>query len=170
MNLKKDHNSTPESIQYVSKLLRSRIKLPSPESFTTKKDHDQEISKKFWHYCKKFIEIPSRILPEFDKQKCNNYFRKCLADVNPTKLFFIPEWIPKFNEPSVEFNKAPPTNNKICKIVKRMKASGSPCPFDQISIICFKRCSILRSFVLESVRRFSDENQYQSHGNKQLPF
>ena len=30
-----------------------------------------------------------------------------------------------------------------------MKVSGSPCPLDQVSIICFKRCSILRSFVLE---------------------
>ena len=30
-----------------------------------------------------------------------------------------------------------------------MKASGSPCPLDQISIICFKRCSILQSFVLK---------------------
>ena len=147
MNLKKDRNSTSESIRYVSKLLRSRIKLPSPKSLN--KDHDQEISQNFWHYCKKIIEIPPRILPEFDKQKCNNYFRKSLAAINPTKLFFIPKWIPKFNEPSVEFNLAPLTYNKICKIVKRMKASGSPCPLDQISIICFKRCSILRSFVLE---------------------
>ena len=107
MNLKKDRNSTPESIRYVSKLLRSRIKLPSPKSLN--KDHDQEISKNFWYYCKAFIEIPSRLLPEFDKQKCNNYFRKSLAAVNPTKLFFIPEWIPKVNESSVEFNLAPPT-------------------------------------------------------------
>ena len=30
-----------------------------------------------------------------------------------------------------------------------MKASGPPCPFDQIPIICFKRCSILRSSELE---------------------
>ena len=30
-----------------------------------------------------------------------------------------------------------------------MKASGSPCPLDQISIICFKRYSILQSFVLK---------------------
>ena len=41
------------------------MKLPSPESLS--KDHDQEISKKVWHYCKKFIEILSRILPEFEK-------------------------------------------------------------------------------------------------------
>ena len=29
-----------------------------------------------------------------------------------------------------------------------MKSSGSPCPLDQISMICFKRCSCLRSFIL----------------------
>ena len=57
--------------------------------------------------------------------------------------------IPKFNDPSVEFDLFPPTYSKICKIVKRMKASGSPCHLDQIFIICFKRCSILRSFILE---------------------
>ena len=29
-----------------------------------------------------------------------------------------------------------------------MKSSGSPCPLDKISIICFKRCPYLRSFIL----------------------
>ena len=29
-----------------------------------------------------------------------------------------------------------------------MKSSGSPCPLDQISMICFKRCPCLRSFIL----------------------
>ena len=45
---KKDQNATPESIRYASKLLRSRIKLPSPESLdmNLSTDHDQEISKK----------------------------------------------------------------------------------------------------------------------------
>jgi len=28
-----------------------------------------------------------------------------------------------------------------------MKASGSPCPLDQISLICFKRCPYLRSVI-----------------------
>ena len=144
---KNDRNATTESIRYVSKLLRTQIKLPSLESLS--KDHDQEISRYFWHHCEKFIEIPSRILSEFDKQNCNNYFRKLLAAVNPTKLFAIPDWIPKFNDPSVEFDLFPLTYNKICKIVERMKASVTPCPLHQISIICFKRCVILRSFVLE---------------------
>ena len=89
------------------------------------------------------------MLPEFDKQECSNSFRKSLAVVNPTKLFPILDWIPKLNDPSIEFDLSPLAYNKICKIDKRMKASGSPCPLDQISIICFKRWSILRSLVLE---------------------
>ena len=28
-----------------------------------------------------------------------------------------------------------------------MKSSGSPCPLDQVSIACFKRCPYLRSFI-----------------------
>ena len=33
-----------------------------------------------------------------------------------------------------------------------MKTSGSPCPLDQLSIICFKRCPFLRSYLTELVR------------------
>ena len=33
-----------------------------------------------------------------------------------------------------------------------MKASGSPCPLDQISVICFKRCPYLRSYLTEIIR------------------
>ena len=105
--------------------------------------------KNSWHYSKKCIEIPSHILPESDKQKCNKYFEKSPAAVNPTKLFATSDWTPRFNDPSVELDLSPPTYNKIWKIVKRMKASGSPCLLDQIPIICFNRSSILRSFVLE---------------------
>ena len=58
-------------------------------------DHDQEISKNSWHYSKKFIEIPSHILPEFEKQECNKYFRKSPAAVNTTKLCATSDWIPR---------------------------------------------------------------------------
>ena len=58
-------------------------------------DHDLEISKNSWHYSKKFIEIPSHILPEFEKQECNKYFRKSPAAVNTTKLCATSDWIPR---------------------------------------------------------------------------
>ena len=34
-------------------------------------------------------------------------------------------------------------------MINRMKSSGSPCPLDQISIICFKRCPYFRSCILK---------------------
>ena len=42
------------------------------------------------------------------------------------------------------------TNNyhEITRIINSMKSSGSPCPLHQISIICFKRCSYLKPFIL----------------------
>ena len=33
-----------------------------------------------------------------------------------------------------------------------MKASGSPCPLDQLSVICFKRCPFLRSYLTAVIR------------------
>ena len=33
-----------------------------------------------------------------------------------------------------------------------MKESGSPCPLDQLPIICFKRCPFLRSYLSEIIR------------------
>ena len=33
-----------------------------------------------------------------------------------------------------------------------MKTSGSPCPLDQLSIICFKRCPYLRTYLTELIR------------------
>jgi len=33
-----------------------------------------------------------------------------------------------------------------------MKSSGSPCPLDQISIISFKRCPYLRSYITEIIK------------------
>ena len=46
------------------------------------------------------------------------------------------------------FNFNPPSYQEITQIIKHVKSSGSPCPLDQISIICFKRCPYLRSFIL----------------------
>ena len=68
--------------------------------------------------------------------------------VNRMKVFIIPSWIPKLKEPNIPFNLSPPTYQEITRIIKHMKSSGSPCLLYQISIICFKRCPYLRSFML----------------------
>ena len=50
------------------------------------------------------------------------------------------------------FHLSLPTYQQITKIVRRMKASSSPCPLDKISIIPFKRCPYLRSYIAELFR------------------
>ena len=37
-------------------------------------------------------------------------------------------------------------------MIRKMKTSGSPCPLDQLSIICFKRCPYLRTYLTELIR------------------
>ena len=46
----------------------------------------------------------------------------------------------------------PPTYQQITKVIRRIKTSGSPCPLDKFSIIPYKRCPFLRSFITEIIR------------------
>ena len=71
--------------------------------------------------------------------------------INPSKTFSIPSWIPKFASPRKPFNLDPPTYQEISNVIRKMKPSGSPCPLDQISIISFKRCPYLRSYLTEII-------------------
>ena len=53
----------------------------------------------------------------------------------------------KLNSPSVDMNLSEPRYDEIASIVKKMRASASPCPFDQVSIIVFKKCPIMRTIL-----------------------
>ena len=77
--------------------------------------------------------------------ECFNYFKKTFAAVQPTKLFRFSSWIPTLCNPEIPFNLDPPTYQQVTSVIRKMKASGSPCPLDQLSIICFKRCPFLRT-------------------------
>ena len=83
---------------------------------------------------------------------CFTYFSKSLAKINPNRLFNIPSWIPKLSDPEVQFNLDPPTYQQITNVIRKMKSSGSPCPLDQLSIICFKRCPYLRTYLSELIQ------------------
>ena len=82
---------------------------------------------------------------------CLSYFSKTLAKVNPNKLFVIPSWKPKLSDPVFKFDLDRPTYQQITNIIRKMKSSGSPCPLDQLSIICFKRCPYLRSYLADLI-------------------
>jgi hypothetical protein len=73
----------------------------------------------------------------------------------PTGLFFhalSDEAIKIFGCQCPLINKLdPPTYQEITNVTRQMKLSGSPCPLDQISIICFKRRPYLRSYLTEII-------------------
>ena len=60
--------------------------------------------------------------------------------------------MPVLPDPINEFDLTPPTNQQITNIIRKMKTSGSLCPLDQISIIRFKRCLYLRSYLTELIQ------------------
>ena len=66
--------------------------------------------------------------------------------------FAIPSWIPPLPQSSVPYNLTLPSYQQVTKVIRRMKASGSPCPLDKISIIPFKRCPYLRTYITEVIR------------------
>ena len=66
------------------------------------------------------------------------YFRKTLQSMNPKKRFTIPSWIPAFKTPTYQYDITPPMYQEITKIIKRMKASVSPCAVYQVSTIVLK--------------------------------
>ena len=91
------------------------------------------------------------MFPSFSMTECAVYFTKTLAAVHPDKLFHIPSWILRLSDPQVEFDLDPPSYQQVTAVIRKMKASGSPCPLDQISVICFKRCSYLRTYLTELI-------------------
>ncbi|CAB3995586.1 Hypothetical predicted protein [Paramuricea clavata] len=114
-------------------------------------DHDSLIGKSFWGFVKRFFKKNTSSFPSFNLAECTSYFTKTLSAISPTKTFNIPSWIPKFASPQTPFNLDPPTYQEITNVIRKMKPSGSPCPLDQISIICFKRCPYLRSYLTEII-------------------
>ena len=135
------------AIRYVSRLLRQKIS-NKEASILSGTDHNYEVTKNFWSYCKMIFESNQQILPSFDKATCETYFINMFRSLSRFKKFTIPNWIPKFRDPTIDFDLSPPSYHQINKIIQKMKAKGSPCPLDQLSILCFKRCPYLRSYLL----------------------
>ena len=119
-------------------LLNSKVNSEKTNCFRDKMnliDHDKEIKKTFWEYVKEFIKKPNQILPNFNREICTNYFSKILRTTRPLRSYVIPEWIPKFSRPTIDFRREPPSYQEIAKIIRKMKASGSLCLLE--SSICY---------------------------------
>ena len=149
-------DADPHEIKYLARTLRDKLRNACQINTTRNQNktfnHDNYISRNFWGYVKKIMNKNTCLLPCFPMSECLNYFKKTLCSINPNKLFHIPSWIPKLSDPIVNFDLQPPTYRQVTNIIRRMKASGSPCPLDQLSIICFKRCPFLSTYLTEVIR------------------
>ena len=140
----------PADIKVVSNLLRCKLKKTKP--ILNEGQVDDKIKKNFWGFVKNLFNKSTSSLPTFEVSTCTNFFSNLFSAIDPFKLFKIPDWIPSLSAPTIPFDLSPPSYHQITKVVRRIKASGSPCPLDQISIIPFKRCPYLRSYLTEIFR------------------
>ena len=119
-SLKNQSPSNVDEVRYVSKLLRSKITEANTQDQFAQKvyltDHDNEIKTNFWGYVKFYIEKPKRIIPNFDKKACFDYFVNSFKCINPLKQFQIPSWIPTFREPPCCFDLNPHPTRKYAKL------------------------------------------------------
>ena len=156
-----------QEIKYVSQLLRSKLKCQdSTHSSATAVNQDRYVSKNLWGFVKNVIEKGSAVLPSFSRDHCTRFFITFFAAILPYKKFTIPHWIPSFNQPSFSFDQSAPSYDKVTQVVRRIKSSGSPCPLDKISIICFKRCPYLRTFLTEIIRIVWESGRVPSEWKK----
>ena len=109
------------TVRFVAKLLRSKVNSENTNCFKDKInsiDHDKEIKKNFWGYVKEFIKKPNQILPNFNREICTHYCFKIFRTMRPLRSYVIPEWIPKFSRPTIDFRREPPNYQEIAKIIR----------------------------------------------------
>ena len=136
-------NQAPyNKVQYVSRLLRSKINKSDAVKITVSKV-DEQIKGNFWSYIKHSFYNKNALLPTFIASSCTDFFTMFFSAINPLATFIIPSWIPSLSQPSTPYDLSPPTYQLITNVIRRIKASGSPCPLDKILIIPYKRCPYL---------------------------
>ena len=135
-------------IKFVSHKLRGLL---SYKQEITRHSHDNYTKRTFWGYVKNIITYEPSALPSLNKSDCLSFFKKYFSVRSPSKSFSIPSWIPSLATPQVPFNLDPPSYQEISRIIRNMKTSASPCPLDQASIISFKRCPYLRSYLTQLI-------------------
>ena len=146
--LKHQGSALPYST-YGSGLLRSKLKTtPSGSNKQTATDkYDYHLGRNFWNFVKNTLEKGSSIMPSFQRDHCTRFFLHLFSATTSHKIFKCPSWIPSLPDPSIPFNQSPPSYEKVTNVIRRLKTSGFPCPLDKISIISFKRCPYLKSFL-----------------------
>ena len=135
-------------IKSISKTLRTKLASTKSTKLTSKPNITNQLSRRFWWSCKKIFAPMKGLIPLFDSIVCKNYFISILNDAH-LKKHQLPTWIQKLPQPKTPCDTSPPSYHEISAIIRKCKAKSSPCPLDQISIIPFKKCPILRTILLQ---------------------
>ena len=143
-------SADPAEIKVVSHILGCR--LDATKLKVNEGQVDENSTKNFWGFVTSTFKQGTSLLPSFDVMTCTNFCARTFSSINPFKSFEMPSWIPPLPAPMVECDLSPPSYTQITNVVRRIKASGSPCPLNHISIIPFKRCPYLRSYLTEVFR------------------
>ena len=147
----KQLKETPEKgneIQFLSKFIRNKLKpsskinLPQPTE-----NHSNLLKQNFWKTCDSLFKSTPKIIPTFTVKSCYEYFSAILSATRKIKIFKFPDWIPTLNPPLHPCLTTPPSYQEVTKAIRKSKSKSSPCPLDHISVICFKKCPILRTIL-----------------------
>ena len=146
----KKKNKDVSSICFISKLLRNKVDNKNNKIFIS--DNDAEIKKHFWGYTKAQFDNDENLKPSFNKLTCYNYFKKVFKAISLQRIFTIPSWFTKFNQPTHAFDDTSLTYVQTTNIIRKMKSNGSPCPLDQTPVIAFKRSAYLHSYLTKIIQ------------------
>jgi hypothetical protein len=130
-----------EEIKFLSKFIREKIthksSLPTPPT-------DKDFNVNFWKTCNDWFNRALNISPKFSLADCFTYFQATLY-CKQDNIFNIPSWFINIPPPSHPANVTPPSYSEVTRAINRARGTSSPCPYDSLSIIIFKRIPILRS-------------------------
>ena len=142
-----------DEIKFVSGLLHSKYNPNKKKRINSNINHELQIKSNFSKYCRSTFESKENVKPCFDESTCYTFFKNRQREKHVNKSFSPPVWMKKLNQPSKEFDLSPPSYREIVSIIRKMKSSGSPCPFDQISVIVLKRCPIVRTMIWKIIEK-----------------
>lgn len=148
----KESNSDVNAIRYMSSSLRSVMPSKMEQNDVKKiKSNSRDYKKNPWKFITK--REKDLVLPSFDNQSCLTFLKKLLSARFPGRLFSKPIWMPDLPPPSAHFSHdgACPTYADVTQVIRKMKTNSSPCPYDGLSIIIFKRCPILRTHLTKLI-------------------
>ena len=79
-------------------------------------------------YAKKIFSSQTKGEPTFDKETCENHFRKTYTDTNRTKIYNPPPGLSKPTAPKINFDTLIPSKKRFMEILKKRPNKSAPGP------------------------------------------